>query len=73
MFFGQDHGTKTRRFKSRRLLTAANDGGAGPCSVALGQSGPDASASSSPSSTPQSKAGSTPTPLAKTLERMLGR
>ncbi len=47
------------------LLTAANDGGAGPCSVALGQSGPDASASSSPSSTPQSKAASTPTPIGK--------
>jgi AsmA family protein len=56
------------------LLSAANGGGPGLCKVALGQSSPDASAS--PASSTQAKptsTASTPTPIGKTLERILGR
>jgi uncharacterized protein involved in outer membrane biogenesis len=52
------------------LLSAASSGGAGPCSIALGRPGAEAAP---PASSSQARASSTPTPIAKTIDRFLGR
>ena len=55
------------------LLSAASGAGAGACRVAMGTSGSATPASPTPSAQPPSSASSSPTPVGKALDRILGR